>query len=40
MWLSYVTEGYRDNRHEVEARDAVARTREPPRDRPDGVRPA
>ncbi len=30
MWLSYVTEGYRDNRHEVEARGAVAATREAP----------
>ncbi len=31
MWLSYLTQGYRDNRHEVEARAAVAATREPPR---------
>ncbi len=30
MWLSYLTEGYRDNRHEVEARQAVAATRGPP----------
>ncbi len=33
MWLSYLTEGYRDNRHEVEARAAVTATRDPaPRD--------
>ena len=30
MWLSYLTEGYRDNRHEVEARAAVTATRDPP----------
>jgi hypothetical protein len=29
MWLSYLTEGYRDNRHEVEARAAVTATRDP-----------
>ncbi|MEA2320318.1 MAG: hypothetical protein QOD81_168 [Solirubrobacteraceae bacterium] len=29
MWLSYLWEGYRDNRHEVEARYAAASTREP-----------
>jgi hypothetical protein len=29
MALSYVWEGYRDNRHEVEARYATAATREP-----------
>ena len=29
MWLSYLTEGYRMNRHEVEAREAVTATREP-----------
>jgi hypothetical protein len=28
MWLSYVWEGYRDNRHEVEARFAAAATRD------------
>ena len=27
MWLSYLYEGYRDNRHEVEARAAVTLTR-------------
>lgn len=26
MWLSYLTEGYRDNRHEVEARFAASET--------------
>jgi hypothetical protein len=29
MWLSYLVEGYRNNRHEVEARHAAASTREP-----------
>jgi hypothetical protein len=29
MWLSYLWEGYRDNRHEVEARYAAVGTREP-----------
>jgi hypothetical protein len=29
MALSYVWQGYADNRHEVEARDATAATREP-----------
>ncbi|MEY2535201.1 MAG: hypothetical protein QOF29_3111 [bacterium] len=29
MWLSYLWEGYRDNRHEVEARYAASATREP-----------
>jgi hypothetical protein len=29
MALSYLSEGYRDNRHEVEARYAAAATREP-----------
>ena len=28
MWLSYLWEGYRDNRHEVEARFAAAATRD------------
>ena len=28
MWLSYVTQGYQDNEHEVQAREAAARTRE------------
>jgi len=27
MWLSYLSQGYRDNEHEVEARWAVRRTR-------------
>ena len=27
MWLSYLWQGYRENEHEVEARDAVRRTR-------------
>jgi hypothetical protein len=27
MWLSYVWQGYRLNEHEIEAREAVARTR-------------
>ena len=27
MWLSYLWQGYRDNEHEVQARDAAARTR-------------
>ena len=27
MWLSYLTQGYRDNEHEVQAREAVRRTR-------------
>jgi hypothetical protein len=31
MWLSYLWEGYRHNRHEVEARYAAAATREPVR---------
>ncbi len=31
MWLSYLWEGYRNNRHEVEARYAAAATREPVR---------
>jgi hypothetical protein len=31
MWLSYLWEGYRDNRHEVEARYAAAATRDAPR---------
>jgi hypothetical protein len=29
MWLSYLWEGYRENRHEVEARYAAVATREP-----------
>jgi hypothetical protein len=29
MWLSYLWEGYRDNRHEVEARYAAKATRDP-----------
>jgi len=28
MWLSYLTQGYRENEHEVEARDAVRSTRQ------------
>ena len=31
MWLSYLWQGYRDNEHEVEAREAVRRTRGAPR---------
>jgi hypothetical protein len=27
MWLSYLWQGYRDNEHEIEAREAVRRTR-------------
>jgi hypothetical protein len=27
MWLSYLWQGYRDNEHEVQAREAVRRTR-------------
>lgn len=27
LWLSYVWQGYRHNEHEIQARDAVARTR-------------
>jgi hypothetical protein len=30
MWLSDLWEGYRDNRHEIEARYAAAATRGPP----------
>jgi hypothetical protein len=30
LWLSYLWEGYRDNRHEVEARAAAALTRDVP----------
>jgi hypothetical protein len=28
MWLSYLWQGYRDNEHEVQAREAAARTRD------------
>ncbi len=28
MWLSYLTQGYRDNEHEVQAREAAASTRD------------
>jgi len=28
MWLSYLWQGYRENEHEVQAREAAARTRE------------
>lgn len=27
MWLSYLSQGYRDNEHEIEAREASSRTR-------------
>jgi hypothetical protein len=30
MWLSYLWQGYRDNEHEVQAREATARTRDVP----------
>jgi hypothetical protein len=30
MWLSYLWQGYRDNEHEVQAREAAARTRDVP----------
>jgi hypothetical protein len=30
MWLSYLWQGYRHNEHELEAREAVARTRDVP----------
>jgi hypothetical protein len=30
MWLSYLWQGYRDNEHEVQAREAAGRTRDVP----------
>jgi hypothetical protein len=30
MWLSYLWQGYRDNEHEIQAREAAAGTREVP----------